>query len=196
MDEMHSTLERVTDRVATTYYGKYSGTVIDVGDPDDLCRIQALVPGVLGSVPCDWAQPAAPFAGDGHGLVMLPEVGSAVWIEFEAGNINKPIWSGGFWANNQRPDPKGSGVRVLVSKQGHKIVVDDDADEIRISHSSDTDPVSKRITLTGDDITLTFGLCSIKISQDSISLNDGMIKVGPAGVSLVNGAMAFGVPPT
>ena len=195
MDEMHSTLERVTDRVGTTYYGRIV-YVTDVGDPDNRCRIQATVPAVLGSVPCDWAMPAAPFAGGGHGLVMLPEVGSAVWIEFEAGQIHQPIWSGGFWANNQRPDPTGAGVRVLVSKKGHKIVVDDDADEIRISHSSDTESLLERITLTGDDITLTFGFCSIKISQDSISLNDGMIKVGPAGVSLVNGAMAFGVPPS
>ena len=178
------------------YYGKYRGTVTDISDPENRCRIRAKVPAVLGDQPCGWAMPVAPFAGDGHGLVMLPEVGAGVWIEFEAGQLDSPIWSGGWWANGQRPDPQGTGVRVLVSKNGHRIVVDDDADKIIISHSSDTDALSKRITLTGDDITLTFGLCSIKISQDSISLNDGIIKVGPAGVSLVNGAMAFGVPPT
>jgi hypothetical protein len=33
------------------------------------------------------------------------------------------------------------------------------------------------------------------MSTDSISLNNGLIKVGLAGVSLVNGAMSFGVPP-
>jgi len=52
------------------------------------------------------------------------------------------------------------------------------------------------IKLTTDEITLTVGPCEIKISMDSISLNNGLIKVGLAGVSLVNGAMAFGVPPS
>ncbi len=189
-DLMEGTVERLVDRVGSTYYGKYRGIVTDVDDPENRCRIRAKVPAVLGDCPCGWAMPAAPFAGDGHGFVMLPKIDSGVWIEFEAGRLDNPIWSGGWWANDQRPDPQGPGVRVLVSEKGHKVVLDDDADEVTVEHGS-----GPQIKLTSDDITLTVGSCEIKISTDSISLNNGVVKVGLSGVSLVNGAMTFGTPP-
>lgn len=190
-DVMDHAVERLTDRAGTTYYGKYRGIVTDVADPENRCRIRATVPAVLGDHPCGWAMPVAPFAGDGHGFVMLPKVGSGVWIEFEAGQLDSPIWSGGWWANGQRPDPQGEAVRVIVSEKGHRIVLDDDADEVTLVHGS-----GPEIKLTGDEITLTVGACEIKIGMQTISLNNGLIKVGTAGVSLVNGAMSFGVPPT
>jgi hypothetical protein len=190
-DFMEQTIERLVERVGTTFYGKYRAIVTDVDDPDNRCRIRATVPAVLGDHPCGWAMPAAPFAGDGHGFVMLPKVGSGVWIEFEAGQLDSPIWSGGWWANGQRPDPQGPGVRVIVSEQGHKIVLDDDSGEVTVAHGG-----GPAIKLTADEITITVGPCEIKVSTDSISLNNGLIKVGLAGVSLVNGAMVFGVPPT
>ena len=67
-------------------------------------------------------------------MVMLPEVGSGVWIEFEAGQLDNPIWSGAWWASGQRPDPQGAGVRVIVSEKGHKVILDDDADEVKLVH--------------------------------------------------------------
>jgi hypothetical protein len=190
-DMMDRTVERLVDRAGTSYFGKYRGIVTDIDDPENRCRIRATVPAVLGDHPCGWAMPVAPFAGDGHGYVMLPKVGSGVWIEFEAGKLDNPIWSGAWWANGQRPDPQGPGVRVIVSEKGHKLVLDDDANEVTVTHGS-----GPEIKLTTDEITLTVGPCEIKISMDSISLNNGLIKVGLAGVSLVNGAMAFGVPPS
>lgn len=190
-DLMEETVERLVERVGTAYYGKYRAVVTDVDDPDNRCRIRATVPAVLGEHPCGWAMPAAPFAGNGHGFVMLPEVGSGVWIEFEAGKLDNPIWSGGWWAGGQRPDPQGPAVRVIASTQGHKIVLDDDAGEVILAHGS-----GPEIKLTADEITVTIGACEIKMSADSISLNNGLIKVGLAGVSLVNGAMSFGVPPS
>lgn len=189
-DILEHQVERLLERVGTSYFGKYRGTVTDVGDPDQQCRIRATVPDVLGEHACAWALPAAPFAGDGHGMVMLPKVGSGVWIEFEAGRLDVPIWSGAWWAAGQRPQPQGAGVRVIVSENGHKLILDDEADEMTLLHGSGAE-----IKLTASGIVLTFGACELKISTDNISLNNGLIKVGPAGVSLVNGAMAFGVPP-
>jgi hypothetical protein len=134
--------------------------------------------------------PAAPFAGGGHGVVMLPKVGSGVWIEFEAGQLDNPIWSGAWWANGERPDPQGAAVRVIVSEHGHKLILDDESDEVKLVHGS-----GPEIKMTATEIVLTCGACEIKISNQNISLNNGLIKVGLAGVSLVNGAMTFGVPP-
>jgi phage baseplate assembly protein gpV len=189
-DLMEQTVERLVERIGSSYFGKYRGIVTDVDDPNNQCRIRATVPAVLGEQPCGWAMPAAPFAGDGHGMVMLPKVGSGVWIEFEAGRLDNPIWSGAWWASGQRPDPQGAAVRVIVSEKGHKLILDDDADEVKVVHGS-----GPEIKITATEIVLTCGACEIKISNEDISLNNGLIKVGLAGVSLVNGAMTFGVPP-
>ena len=189
-DLMESTLERVVNRLGNTYYGKYRGIVTDVDDPDNLCRIRARVDNVLNGQETGWAVPASPFAGDGHGMVMLPAIGSGVWIEFEAGSLDHPIWSGGWWANGQRPDPQGAKLRVIVSETGNQVILDDDSDEVRIVHNG-----GPEIKITSSEIVMTVGSCELKIGTTDISLNNGLIKVGLAGVSLVNGAMAFGVPP-
>ena len=139
--------------------------------------------------------PVAPFAGDGHGYVMLPKVGSGVWIEFEAGKSGQSrsgAAPGGPWAAAR---PAGScGVRVIVSEKGPSSWCwDDDANEVTVRRTA----AVPRSSSPTDEITLTVGPCEIKISIGFvISLNNGLIKVGLAGVSLVNGAMAFGVPPS
>lgn len=190
MQTQERAVEQLTRRAGGLHYGKHRGQVTRVDDPDDRGRIMAVVPGVMDGTEVGWALPAFPFAGDGHGLVMLPEVGSMVWIEFEAGDLDVPIWSGGFFLPGQRPAPDGSGARVIVSKHKHRIVLDDDADEVVVTHNG-----GPEIKLTGSAITLTVGACTIEIGLAAISLNNGIVKVGPAGVSLVNGAMSFGVPP-
>ena len=189
-DMMEQMLERAVNRLGSTYYGKYRGIVTDVDDPDNRCRIRARVDSLLDGQQIGWALPAAPFAGDGHGMVMLPKVGSGVWIEFEAGNLDVPIWSGGWWASGQRPDPQGAKVRVIVSQTGNQVVLDDDKDEVKVVHNG-----GPEIKVSGSEIVMTVGGCELKIGATDISLNNGLIKVGPAGVSLVNGAMTFGVPP-
>jgi hypothetical protein len=83
-------------------------------------------------------------------------------------------------------------VRVIVSEQGHKVILDDKNNELKLIHGAAGGP---EIKLTGSEIVLTCGGCEIKISNDDISLNNGQIKIGLAGVSLINGSMSFGVPP-
>ncbi len=79
------------------YYGKYRGTVIDNIDPEQRGRIQAMVPDVSGLVPTSWAMPCVPIAGRQNGIFVVPQIGAGVWIEFEQGNPDFPIWTGGFW---------------------------------------------------------------------------------------------------
>lgn len=79
------------------YYGKYRGTVVNNIDPLQIGRIQALVPDVTGVAPSSWALPCAPVAGLQTGMFAVPVVGSGVWIEFEQGDPDHPIWSGCFW---------------------------------------------------------------------------------------------------
>jgi type VI secretion system (T6SS) baseplate-like injector VgrG len=79
------------------YYGKYRGTVISNVDPEQRGRIMALVPDVLGLTPSSWAMPCVPIAGKQEGVYLVPQVGAGVWMEFEQGDPDYPIWVGGFW---------------------------------------------------------------------------------------------------
>jgi uncharacterized protein involved in type VI secretion and phage assembly len=79
------------------FYGKYRGTVFNNVDPMQIGRIQAIVPDVSGEVPTSWATPCLPGAGINSGLFTVPQLGSGVWIEFEHGDPDRPIWVGGYW---------------------------------------------------------------------------------------------------
>jgi uncharacterized protein involved in type VI secretion and phage assembly len=79
------------------YYGKYRGTVVNNVDPLQIGRIQAIVPDVTGLVPSTWAMPCVPIAGAQTGTFVVPQIGSGVWIEYEQGDADHPIWVGGYW---------------------------------------------------------------------------------------------------
>jgi len=83
--------------VPRTYFGKYRGTVVENVDPLQIGRILAQVPAVLGLAQSNWAFPCVPAAGLQSGMFIVPPIGAQVWIEFEAGNPDDPIWTGGFW---------------------------------------------------------------------------------------------------
>jgi hypothetical protein len=81
------------------FYGKYRGTVINNVDPMVMGRIQVLVPDVSNLIPSSWAMPCVPVAGINMGLFTVPPIGSGVWVEFEQGDADYPIWVGGFWGS-------------------------------------------------------------------------------------------------
>jgi len=82
---------------ATRYYGKYRGIVIENIDPEQIGRVMVQVPDVLGLTPSSWAMPCVPAAGIQAGIFVVPPIGSQVWVEFEQGDPDYPIWTGGFW---------------------------------------------------------------------------------------------------
>jgi len=81
----------------TRHYGKYRGTVIENIDPEQIGRVIVQVPDVLGITPSSWAMPCVPAAGIQAGVFVVPPIGSQVWVEFEQGDPDYPIWTGGFW---------------------------------------------------------------------------------------------------
>jgi Type VI secretion system/phage-baseplate injector OB domain len=80
-------------------YGKFRGTVVNNVDPMQIGRIQAMVPAVAGFVPGTWAMPCLPLSGINAGVFTVPMPGSGVWIEFERGDPDYPIWVGGYWGS-------------------------------------------------------------------------------------------------
>ncbi|MCB1964383.1 MAG: baseplate assembly protein [Rhodocyclaceae bacterium] len=81
------------------FFGKYRGMVLNNIDPMQQGRLQVQVPDVAGLAPASWAMPCVPLAGLQNGMMALPVIGSGVWVEFEQGNPDHPIWVGCFWGS-------------------------------------------------------------------------------------------------
>jgi Type VI secretion system/phage-baseplate injector OB domain len=84
------------------YFGKYRGTVLNNVDPELRGRLMLNVPDVLGAIPSSWAEPCVPLAGPTGppmGVYLVPPIGAGVWVEFEAGNQDYPIWAGCRWGS-------------------------------------------------------------------------------------------------
>jgi len=79
------------------FFGVYRGTVVNNIDPMQLGRITAIVPDVSGITPTTWAMPCVPVAGKQMGTYMVPQIGSGVFMQFEAGDPDRPVWIGGWW---------------------------------------------------------------------------------------------------
>ena len=81
------------------FYGKYRGLVMNNIDPMQMGRLMVQVPDVTGLMPSTWAMPCVPVAGVQNGMFALPMVGSGVWVEYEQGDPDHPIWVGCFWGS-------------------------------------------------------------------------------------------------
>jgi len=166
------------------YYGKYRGTVFNNIDPEQRGRIMAMVPDVLGMTPSSWALPCVPMAGKQQGVFMVPQLGSGVWIEFEQGNPDYPIWVGGFWgvaaevpALALAPPPIPPGQNIVMQTTGQNMLL--------LSDSAPT-PVSGGIVLKS----ATGAMFVVNDSGIYISNGKGAMitMVGPT-VTINNGAL-------
>ena len=169
---MEKLVVELTEVIYSRYFGKYRGLVKQVDDENNQGRITATVPEVFGDKESPWAFPSALLAGPNYGLFMLPKEGDGVWIEFEAGDLARPIWSGFWWAKNEMPKDAKENVRILVTPGGHKIILDDDGNEIKLVHSGGAE-----ITMTDDGITLKKNSKKIVLSDQSVNINDGALEV-------------------
>ena len=96
-------------------FGKYRGVVRDHEvDPPKRGRLRVVVPEVLGPTEV-WAMPCVPYAGSQVGWYLMPPLGSSVWVEFEGGKVDLPIWSGCFWEDDELP-VEATASSILVFK--------------------------------------------------------------------------------
>lgn len=158
----------------TPFWGKYQGVVSDNRDPLMLGRLRAKVNDVLGDNESGWAKPAVPYAGNGVGLFLIPPNEASVWIEFEHGDPDYPIWSGCFWAQGEVPASPAVPEMKVLKTDSATITLDDTpgAGGITIETSD-----GKKITMSTTGIEVTDGKWSIKLSPDSVSVNDGALEV-------------------
>lgn len=135
--QIEDILTQLVERVEGRYYGKYRGQVTDNADPDNLGRLRAKVPSLLGDEETGWALPAFIYGGAAEqGFYAVPDVGAGVWIEFESGDLSFPIWSGTWYTSGAVPESVQPGQKVLKTKSGHTIILDDDRDRVEITDSN------------------------------------------------------------
>ena len=116
------------------YFGLYRATVINNIDPMQSGRIQVLVPDAGGLTPSTWAMPCVPVAGIQSGMYVVPPIGSGVWIQFEGGDPDYPVWVGGWWGSAAEvpalalvPPPIPPGQNIVVQTTGQNTVILSDA---------------------------------------------------------------------
>jgi uncharacterized protein involved in type VI secretion and phage assembly len=145
---MEEILLRLARQIDGKRYGKYRGFVVDNKDPKKLGRLKVRVPSVFRAEEIGWALPCMPFGGLGQqGWFAVPEVEAQIWVEFEEGDISRPIWVGTFW-QQEGDTPEDAAkeeptTRMLQTKSGHILQFDDEEGEerFRLFHPADAEMI-------------------------------------------------------
>ena len=184
-------LARLVEMIEGRFYGKYRATVVENADPEKRGRLKLRVPSVLGNeVVSAWALPCTPYGGAAdQGFFFIPEVDAAVWVEFESGLLDYPIWVGTFWAkpggNSEVPKPnKVDGTeesevqdpptrKIIKTLKGHTIQLEDadDGDLVMLLEATN----GNLIVMNADGIKITDSK-----HKTTITLNDSGLKVEAA----------------
>jgi uncharacterized protein involved in type VI secretion and phage assembly len=161
------------------FLGKYRGIVTSVDDPLFLGRIKARVQDVYGDLESGWALPCFAFGGNQMGFFTLPDVNSGVWIEFEHGDPDYPIWVGSWYGSSTdmpqelKSPPKAK--TMLMTKTGHKIILDDTPGAGGITIETAT---HQKISLGASGIEIDNGQgAAIKLNGPQVSINNGALEV-------------------
>ncbi len=159
---IEKTLSRLIDKVENKYYGKYKGLVVDNNDPENLGRLCLKIPSILGEdVVTGWAMPCLPYGGtNDQGFFFIPEVDAGVWVEFEEGNLEYPIWVGTYWSKpggaSEVPKPGDTQSpptrKIIRTMKGNSIELEDKDGEESIIITEKTN--DNKIIMNSNGITI------------------------------------------
>jgi uncharacterized protein involved in type VI secretion and phage assembly len=182
---------RLTRQVEERRYGKFRGVVTDNKDPQKRGRLRLRIPAVLGDQESDWALPCLPYGGGAtYGAFMVPPADAQVWVEFEEGDIHRPIWTGVFWQDGADVPPDASKdeptTLLLQTPNGHILQFDDESgnEQTRLHHPSGAEMLIDKdgtVSLTdagGAVVTLDANAGELRI-EDS---NGNSVKLSSSGV--------------
>ena len=142
------------------YYGLYQGVVTNIQDPEKRGRIKVKCPDVLGgTTESAWCDPMIPVAYDNGGDFCIPTKDETVWLQFIAGDANRPVWLGGWWQKNMSP----------LGNNYSKV------DQVRIISYADC-------TITMQDGTINInvgdGVCDLKIEHNKVTVDGNLVVKG------------------
>ena len=166
------------------YFGKYRGTVLNNVDPMQMGRIQVLVPDVSGVVPTSWAMPCMPYGGINAGMFAVPLPGTGVWVEFEQGDPDYPIWVGTFWGSaaevpklaQTAPAPTPAVTIQTPAKNG--LVIADALGPMGVGGITLQSATGATIAVNDIGITITNGKgASIVLTGPTVNINLGALTI-------------------
>jgi hypothetical protein len=148
-------------------------------DPDGMGRVKVKFPWLDDAEESWWARPATPMAGSSRGMFFLPEVNDEVLVTFEHGDFTRPFILGSLWNGQDSPPKTNNEVvgsskvneRILKTRAGHTISLDDTEGSEKITIVDKTD--NNKIVITSSDNTI-----AITASGD--------VKVTSTGKTIVN----------
>ncbi len=168
----------------TRFYGIYRATVFSNVDPEFKGRISAIVPDVTGVVPSTWATPCVPVAGKGSGAFVVPEIGAGVWIQYEGGDMARPVWVGGYWGiSAELPEmglaspPPTPNIVFQTTGRNSVTVYGIAGGGVTICSGPIASPTSPRIMVTQAGIVITNGQASIVVAGPTVTINNGALIV-------------------
>ena len=203
----------LVQRVERRFYGKYRGFVVDNADPENLGRLKLSVPSVLGNeIVTGWAMPCLPYGGMANqGFLFIPEVEAGVWVEFEEGDLEFPIWVGTFWSkpggeselpklnaadgaekdNVQSPPTR----KIIKTAKGHTLQFEDAEGYERITICEAEH--GQIITMNQDGITFTDGANGNNLLLDSNGItiedkNGNVITMDSSSVTIKSSSIKIG----
>jgi len=177
-------------------FGVAVGIVTNNKDPEGLGRVKVKLPWLSDADESDWARVAAPGAGKDRGICFLPEVGDEVLVAFEHGDSRSPYVLGGLWNGKDTPPAKNddgqNSIRLIKSRSGHTIKLNDEAgkETIEITDKSKKNSIlidtsKNTITITSEkDITLAASNGTIKLDAKEIQLRSSVDTKIEAGSNL------------
>jgi uncharacterized protein involved in type VI secretion and phage assembly len=159
----------------TQYFGKYRGKVENNIDPMQQGRIMVSVPAVTGSGSLNWAMPSMPFAGNGVGFWAIPPNGANVWVEYEGGDPDYPIWSGCFWGVGEAPASPAVPQLVVLKTQSCTLTLSDLPGIGGVTIETAT---GMKIKMDATSLEITNGAgASIKMEALSVKVNNDALEV-------------------
>ena len=163
----------------TAFLGKYRGKVENNVDPLQLGRVQVSAPKALGDTTLAWAMPCSPFTGPGVGLFAVPPVGASVWVEFEGGDKDFPIYVGGFWGPGEVPASPAVAETKMLKTDGVTLTFNDlsGSGGFTIEVGPPAVNTALKLSFGASGIEIVNGSSSVKLTSSGVSLNDGALEV-------------------
>ena len=164
------------------YYGKYRGKVENNLDPMSRGRLQVSCPAVLGPGTLSWALPCVPYAASGKGLYLIPPIDASILVEFEAGDPDRPIWSGCFWdTGDQLPATPALPTTKILKTDAIELTLDDIPAKggftLKVGSPAVAMPMTIEMTVSG--IKLSIAQSTIELTPSGVQINGTNLVVLP-----------------